>query len=209
MQKLRSLVGRAHSEVYRLCDSYASHGMDREIARRNSIRGQGKYLWLTAEESVVAGDLAKIIVPSDDETPGLDDIDVLGPSAVEMLDKLLRIDQWKQMTYARGLLAFDCWAETKHGCIFSKLDENSQAALFREAQRYCERLLSGSKMTKLWRTLSEAIWGMRGRYLAAQLYPVIRRDFLRVFYTSRVSWIWLEYDGPPMDEGYPRLVPRR
>jgi len=209
MSKLKRFARRLYSVLYRACQWLASLEADRELARRDSARGQGKYHWLTEEESSVAGELAKIIVPSDEETPGLDDIDVLGPSAVEMLDKLLHSDSGKQKIYARGLLAFESWASRKHGRRFSQLDVTDQSAMFREAQQYSEKLQSGSKAIQAWRSLSGVMRAADGRFFAAQLYPEIRKDFLQVFYTSRVSWVWLEYDGPPMDEGYPRLARRR
>lgn len=209
MSKLKRFARRSYSGLFRACEWLTSREADRELARRESTRGQGKYHWLTAEESLVAGELAKVIVPSDEATPGLDDIDVLGPSAVEMLDKLLRGDPGKQKIYARGLLAFDSRAERKHGHPFPQLEVADQVALFREAQLYSERLQSGSKVIQAWRMLLGVMRAADGQYFAAQLYPEIRKDFLQVFYTSRVSWVWLEYDGPPMDEGYPRLARRR
>ena len=42
-------------------------------------------------------------------------------------------------------------------------------------------------------------------FVAGLLYPHVRSDCFQVFYTSRVSWIWLEYDGPPMEKGYLKL----
>jgi hypothetical protein len=38
------------------------------------------------------------------------------------------------------------------------------------------------------------------------LYPVIRNDCIQIFYTSQVSWVWLGYDGPPMEKGYSNLI---
>jgi hypothetical protein len=43
----------------------------------------------TAGEAVAAEALAKVIVPSDEDTPGLEDVDVFGPAAIALLDKLV------------------------------------------------------------------------------------------------------------------------
>ena len=32
---------------------------------------------------------------------------------------------------------------------------------------------------------------------------------MEAFYTSEVSWLWLEYDGPPMPHGYSNLLEPR
>jgi Gluconate 2-dehydrogenase subunit 3 len=209
MSRLKSIAKRSSSSLYHAYFSFASRPVDRELARRNSSRGQGKMRWFTAEEAAVAVALAKIIVPSDDETPGLDDIDALGPPAIELLDKLLYKNHGKRDIYARGLLSFDWWAARRHGRSFTELDVDAQIALLREAQHYSETLRSGSRAVRAWRNLRGVSQSTKGSFFAAQLYSDIRNDCLQIFYTSRVSWVWLEYDGPPMDEGYPKLAARR
>lgn len=209
MPGLRNIAKYCFLTSYRECLSFASRRINRELARRNADRGRGSLRWFTPEEAAVAVALTKVIVPSDDETPGLDDIDVLGPPAIDILDKLIQKNQYKQDIYARGLLSFDMWAMERRGRQFAALTPSDQSMLLQEAQRYSEKLREGSRPVRVWRMLCGIIQAAKGLLFAAQLYPEIRNDCLQVFYTSRVSWVWLEYDGPPMDEGYPRLEPRR
>src|SRR6202161_4542111 len=86
---------------------WVSRTLNQEIERRNARRGHNAFRWFTPEEAAVAEALAHIIVPSDEETPGLDDVDVLGPSAMVVLDKLIKTSSHKQYVYSRGLLSFD------------------------------------------------------------------------------------------------------
>jgi hypothetical protein len=208
MSNLGGIVKQWFLTFYGICLSFASRRLNREITRRNSCRGQGTLQWLTLEEAAVVIALAKIIVPSDDETPGLDDIDVLGPSAIDVLDKLIKKNPYKQELYARGLLSFDVWASKKHDRQFAAMTTSNQVTIFREAQLYSQRLHNGPRPLRALYMLLGVTQSGKGRFFAAQLYPEIRNDCLQAFYTSRVSWIWLEYDGPPMDEGYPRLQAR-
>jgi len=208
MPNVRRIVRGVFRGCYHWFLSLASQPIDRELTRRDSRRGGGNLRWFTPEEAEVAAALANVIVPSDEETPGLDDIDVLGPSATTMLDKLLQADRHKQDVYARGLLSFDLWAIRKHGCPFAKLTAGDQLALFQQAQQFNEKLSSGSRVIRAWRLLCGVTQAAKGPLFAARLFPEIRNDCFQVFYTSRVSWVWLEYDGPPMDEGYPKLTAR-
>jgi hypothetical protein len=196
-----------------LQDAYLAvlaRGMKRDLARRDAQRGDGNFRWLTPEEAAVAEALARIIVPSDDETPGIDEVGVLGPPAMETLDKLIASSSDRQHLYSRGLLSFDTWALNLHGCKFAELPKEDQTALFKTAQQMDEDWTGGATpVTKACNRLRVAAQAGRGALFASQLYSQIRNDCLQVFYTSRVSWVWLEYDGPPMDKGYPSLVESR
>jgi len=196
--------------VMTFCVSAAARSFDTELARRDAVRRQGPFRWFTSEEAVVAEALARIIVPTDEETPGIDDIDVLGPPAVELLDKLIATCGERQQTYSRGLLSFDVLASKAHKCKFADLAKEDQTKLFQIAQRASEDWTAGvPAILKGLRRARSIVRARNGRLFAAQLYPQIRSDCFQVFYTSRVSWIWLEYDGPPMDDGYPHLEARR
>lgn len=189
--------------------SLASRVLNKELLRRNNLRGQGRFQWLLPEEAAVAEALANVIVPSDMDAPGIDEIDVLGPPAISMLDQMIATNPEKQRVYSRGLLSFDIWAGREFGCRFAELTANDQASLFRAAQQIYEYLISGgSALSKAWRRVRGIRDVSSGHFFAAQLYPHMRGDCLQIFYTSRVSWVWLEYDGPPMDQGYPRLARR-
>ena len=188
----------------------AERGMKKELARRDSERGRNNLRWFTSDEAMVAEALANVIVPSDEETPGLDEVDVLGPSAIVALDKLVATSLQRQHLYSHGLLAFETWALNQRGCKFAEMPKEDQIMLFRAAQQVYEDWTAGAHpIIKAWHRLRGITRARSGSFFAGQLYPQIRSDCLQVFYTSRVSWVWLEYDGPPMDKGYPNLMEPR
>jgi hypothetical protein len=116
---------------------------------------------------------------------------------------------YRQYLYSRGLLSFDVWALKKHGCKFADMTKEDHIGLFRAAQQINEGLAAGvSILGKVWSKVRAITLAGNGSSFAANLYPQIRSDCLQVFYTNRVSWVWLEYDGPPMDKGYPNLLAR-
>lgn len=185
----------------------SQRAIDQELSRRNNQRFRDGLQWFTRDEAAVAEALANIIVPSDEETPGLEEVNVLGPSAIVALDKLASESSDRQLLYSRGLLSFDMWALARHGCIFTEMSRRDQIELLRAAQQIFESWTgTTSAVRKAWSRLRTLSGGGNGSFYAAQLYPQIRNDCFQVFYTSRVSWIWLEYDGPPMDDGYKSLV---
>jgi len=193
-----------------ICLKVSTGGMNRELARRDAQRGGKNLRWLMPEEAVVAEALATIIVPSDEEAPGIEEVCVLGPPAIVALDDLVARSSESQHLYSRGLLAFDIWAQSRHGCKFAEMPTEHQIMLFRAAQHDYERWAAGgSRLKKAWHRLRAISQARNGSYFAAQLYPQIKDDCLRVFYTSRVSWTWLQYDGPPMDKGYSSLATPR
>jgi hypothetical protein len=181
-----------------------------EVDRRNTQRSANSGQWLLPEEAAVAESLARVIIPSDEGTPGIDEVCVLGPSAITSLDKMIRNCSYRQEVYARGLLSFDVWSLRKHRRKFVELSTEQQANLFRAAQEINEsQQANPSAITKRWRRFDAFAEVRRGTSYAAELYPIIRADCLEIFYTSRVSWVWLEYDGPPMEKGYSSLVQPR
>lgn len=197
------------SKCFNALQAVALGGMDKELARRDGERGRHNLRWFTAEEAVVAEALARVIVPSDEEAPGIDEVDVFGPPAVVALDNLIVMSPHRQYRYSRGLLSFDIWALKNHGCKFAEMTKEDQKAMFREAQQIKESMApERSTLAKGWRKVHANLIARNGSLFAADLYPQIRSDCIQVFYTSRVSWVWLEYDGPPMDKGYPKLLPR-
>jgi hypothetical protein len=192
------------------CCAVVSRGMDEELARRESEREHDTFRWFTPEEAAVAEILASIIVPSDEDSPGIREVGVLGPPAIVALDTLIVGSSYRQDLYSRGLLSFDAWARKEHGCKFVELRKEDQIMLFGAAQQFYEHSTApGSAINKAWRKLHSIMQARNGSLFAVALYPMIRSDCLQVFYTSRVSWIWLDYDGPPMDQGYSRLETSR
>jgi len=188
----------------------AERGMKEELARRDGERGGHNLRWFTPDEAVVAEALARVIVPSDEGTPGIDEVDVFGPPATVALDGLVATSPYRQYLYSWGLLSFDVWALKKHGCKFAEMTKVDQIGLFMAAQHINESMAPGaSKLARAWWKVRITLVAGYGSLFAANLYPQIRSDCLQVFYTSRVSWVWLDYDGPPMDKGYPNLMERR
>ena len=185
-------------------------GMKEELARRDKARGGHGLQWLTPEEAECAEALARVIVPSDEETPGLAEIDVFGPPAAVALDGLISASGYLRYLYARGLFSFDLWARKTHECKFAAMKKEDQVAMFAAAQQIAESLAAGgSKWANVSKKIRATIMAGNGSFFAAKLYPQIRSDCLQIFYTSRVSWTWLGYDGPPMDKGYPSVVEPR
>jgi len=192
------------------CARLRSMGLERKLARCAAERGRGGLQWITPREAVVAEALANLIVPADEETPGIEHVCVLGPSTVESLDRLIANSPSRQELYGRGLLAFDLWAQQLGGCAFAALSQADQTRLLQASQDIDEQWTSrGPLVQKAWRRFKIAIRGRGLPFSVGKLFPQLRNDCLQIFYTSRVSWIWLGYDGPPMDEGYPKLAARQ
>jgi hypothetical protein len=207
---LRGMCTSCFNALLNICFAVASRGTQKELARRDATRAHNSFRWFTPDEAVVAEALARIIVPSDEETPGMDEVGVLDAPAIVALDHLVATSSYRQNVYSRGLLSFDTWALKEGGCKFAEMSSECQIALVRAAQQmYEEWTGSVPAIRKAWRRLRAITRARDGSFFAAQLYPQIRNDCLRVFYTSRVAWTWLEYDGPPMDKGYPSVVAPR
>jgi hypothetical protein len=191
------------------CFQIISRKLSTELVRRSTERGNGALQWLTPVESSVAEALANLIVPPDDDTPGIEDVGVLGPTALESLDRLIENSPERQALYSRGLLAFDVWSQKEHGCLFASMSHEDQIRLVKASEHIYEDWISPAPLVqKAWRRFKIVIREKGVPFSTAQLFPQIRNDCLQIFYTSRVSWLWLGYDGPPMDEGYPQLKAR-
>jgi hypothetical protein len=181
----------------------------RELRRLEQNRPRDGERWFTREESALVEILASLVVPSDETGPGADQMGRMGPSAAETLDHLVRRSSRRQTLYARGLLALDRLARQQHRSRFVELSRDDQLRLLHFIDRLqltwsSPRSLRdkiGSKIAILYRKWS-------GVYAAAELFPFLVQDVLQAFYSNRVSWTWLGYDGPPMPEGYPLLQRR-
>jgi hypothetical protein len=188
----------------------AVRDLEKELAVRHGARGSGSFRWFTPEEALVAEALARTIVPSDEEAPGADEVGVLDAPAIVTLDRLVAASAYRQYVYSRGLLGFDAWAHKERNCSFGEMPKEDQITFFRIAQQNSETSArEASGIQRAWRRLREIGQVRDGRLFAALLYPQMRYDCLQVFYTSRVSWTWLEYDGPPMENGYPSVTAPR
>lgn len=210
LRYLRTIGIKCFDRLLNACLALALIDFNKELGRRNAGRGGNSLQWLTPEEAVVAEALAKIIVPSEEGSPGIDEVCIFGPSAITSLDKMIKESPGRQHFYSRGLLSFDIWALKEHGCKFGGLSTDQQTTLFRAAQEINDSSQANtSRIAKVWRRFRTLTQTRRGTFYAAALYPMIRHDSLQIFYTSRASWTWLEYDGPPMEKGYSNLTRRR
>src|SRR5208283_2680528 len=125
-----SYLRRVRIKCFNALQAVGARGMSKELARRDGERGCHNLRWFTPEEAVVAEALARVIVPSDEETPGIDEVDVFGPPAIVALDGLVATSPHRQYLYSRGLLSFDVWALKKHGCKFAEMSKEDQIRLF-------------------------------------------------------------------------------
>jgi hypothetical protein len=151
---------------------------------------------------MVVATLASIIVPSGDAEPGAKESDV-----TSALDRLLAQSESRRSLYARGLLACDEWALRKHGRVFMELTAEQQLGLLRWVDRVGARWAGATSMTG--KAVRKAVMlYKKSRNPLVELFPVLVQDVLGAFYTSRVSWQWLGYDGPSMPQGYPDLRER-
>jgi hypothetical protein len=207
MSSLKSAAVNCYNRLQDALLARLAAGADRKFVPPNRQGGTDGFQWFTAEEAAVAEALARIIVPSDDETPGIDEVGVLDTPAMQVLDRLVAASSERQKLYSRGLLAFDVWAHKKFKRSFAQLPVDDQTELFKSAEQLSQRYWGGSSVVqKAWRRLRAMARARTGAFFAAQLYPQVRSDCFRIFYTSRVSWVWLDYDGPPMDKGYQSVV---
>lgn len=175
-----------------------------DVARRNQARPGDGYKWFVHEEAELVRTLASLIVPSDEETPGANEMDVLGSSVLEVIDALVSSSKERQAVYAEGLVVLEELAETIHKTKFLQLPVSKQNHLLNSLDRSAQnRTRNGPIVKKLkkYLTLFQAAW--KGSFPAVKLFSRLRSDVMEAFYTSKVSWVWLEYDGPPMPHGYP------
>jgi len=185
-----------------------------ELERRTRARRCDRSHWFLPEETALIEALASVIVPSDEDAPGAKEIDVLGYSVAETLDAWVVSALEKQAKYSRGLVALDELTKRMYGsrCVDLSMEKHFELLKFleglhRDRSKPCSLF---GKLKKRWLILQE-MWN--GLAPAIELFPMLIRDVQAAFYTSQVSWIWLEYDGPPMPYGYrdlhkPRLPAR-
>ena len=204
----RLLVAQLKSALHKVENHVRKHSAERmnEIARRNQIRPGNGNKWFVFEEAALLEALAALIVPSDEDTPGVNEMDVLGSSAVKVIDSRVANCAERQPVYTEGLIAFDELAERIHGSKFIVLPESRQLDLLTFLDKPVPSRPDGSPlMRKLGRHLQRLRAVRDGSLPAIGLFSQLRQDVLEAFYTSEVSWIWLGYDGPPMPHGYSDL----
>ena len=183
-----------------------SLNLEYELAHRNRKRPEDSTHWLISEETALIDVLASLLVPSDENTPGANEMDVLGSSAAKVLDILIAGSSWRQYLYAKGLIAFDKLAERTYKSKFTELEVSRQLELLKYLEKSIQnRQNIHSPMSKLRKNILIIPQLREGSLPAIELYPTLVMDIMQAFYTSEVSWIWLGYDGPPMPHGYTEL----
>lgn len=183
----------------------ADQAHSQELARRNQARPRAGARWFTAQEYALVGVLAALVVPSDDAGSGAPEAGV-----ADALDSLLASSQRVRGLYASGLLAFDELAQRQYGRQFIELERSEQMRLLNLVDQTYQRTkyAEGSTADKVRRKLADVYysWPAPGAWdglgAAVDLFPKLVDDVKRTFYTSRVAWDWLGYDGPPFPHGY-------
>jgi hypothetical protein len=166
--------------------------------------------WFTADESALVKILANLIVPSDDTGPGAAQLAVAGRPAVETLDRLVAGSRPRQAVYARGLPALDRLAKDAYRSKFADLSQPDQVRLLQVVDRVGRKWAKPDSLaSKIGTRIVILYHKWSGLYPAVELFRTLVQDVLQTFYTDPLSWAWLDYDGPPMPEGYPGLVRRR
>ena len=135
-------------------------------------------------------------------------MEIIGASAIRQIDRLVSTRRASRPVYARGLIAVDEMARRMHGRGFAVLADDEKVSVVSAMESIHSRGADPS-LGRLRRRLAHAAGMWRGASAAAELYPVMVSDTQRVFYSSEIAWLWLQYDGPPMPLGYKQLdVPR-
>lgn len=174
----------------------------RTLARLERDRPQETGRWLTPAEDRILAALASLIIPSDDTGPGAADADVTAA-----LDRLLAGSPARQTLYRNGLLACDEWAQREYGRSFVTLAPDHQRELLRWVEPADSAVTRTASLTGKLRRKAVDFY-RKWRCPLVELFPELSRDVMGAFYTHRVCWDWLGYDGPPMPDGYPDLRER-
>jgi len=191
------------SEIQTLL-GHLSWKRERELARRRRERPRGSARWLRDDESELIGVLATLIVPSDEAGPGAPEAGV-----VQALDVMVAASPQLQSLYERGLLALDELARRANGDSFVTLTRDRQVQLLNYLDRLWGEISDTESLTR--KIMGAALMlrvAANGSLAAAQFFSRLVGDVKQAFYTSRVGWEWLGYDGPPMPQGYPDLAVR-
>jgi len=103
---LRKIGSKCSNWLLNACLAFVPRNFNQELGCRNAERKGCSGQWLTPEETAVAEALTKIIISSEEESPGIDEVGVLGPSAITLLDKMISECPIKPHFYSRGLLSY-------------------------------------------------------------------------------------------------------
>jgi hypothetical protein len=133
---------------------------------------------------------------------------MLDRSAAEAIGALVAGSERRQVLYAHGLRDLNRLAAAKYGSAFVHLPPEKQRELLHSVDRRHQRSSASPSLISKIRTRVVALYQNWTRPAMA-FFPLLVDDVMRVFYTDRVSWAWLGYDGPPMPDGYRDPLDRR
>jgi hypothetical protein len=170
------------------------------LSRREHERPTDGVRWFVPAEYALVKVLSSIIIPSGINGPGAIEADVVGH-----IDRMVAASTNIKNVYGNGLAAFDLAAERQYGRIFTELNPSQQIELFAlvEQASVVMNLDPSSLPLRAYRKVS--FWyyfewlGLRA---AAELFDRLLLDTKVSFYTSKVAWDWLGYEGPPFPLGY-------
>src|SRR5262245_19019540 len=214
-QSVKSYVKSLRIAAPRLAKDTARDGLQRigtslwssaqtrraELARRNELRNGATGQWFTDEERKLVLELADLIVPATEGSPGAKDVGI-----VERLGELVAGSPPRQRLYGRGLVAFDELARRVHGVAFADLQKDQQVELAKRIEQLEATGRGGPSAAHKLKSLLKILQYQRsGTFAAIELWRMSITDVTALFYTSPESWKWLGYDGPPMPRGYPDL----
>src|SRR5690349_16574334 len=99
---LEKLIRAADHRVQRIssCSLATSHEHARRVERRNDLMARGETRWFLPKEAAVIEALGSFIVPSDEGTPGANEIDVLGASLADTIGSWIACNPEKQLKYS-------------------------------------------------------------------------------------------------------------
>jgi hypothetical protein len=168
------------------------------VSHRAARTPGSQFAVLRENEVALIRCLANLIVPYDDETPGAEDAD-----AVRWIDTSLSLSAQRTALYAAGLIAIDEMAVKASGVGFVEMPHDAQIALLRQIETMVDTIqITPTLGTKLKSVATSVSCQLSGTADAIALFEVLVADVKQAFYTSEICWRWLEYDGPPMFQGY-------
>jgi hypothetical protein len=204
MSKLLHVLRRIDEKIVDFLAGF-SRQTAAELRARDTSRPRTAGHWLTPEERRTVEVLASLIVPSETGSPGAKEAD-----AAQKIDRFISESPKKQEIYGRGLVALDRWSSDKYGCGFEELAPEQQIDFLKHVDLLHRQWLGADvPKNKIKSMLLLRCYKITGYFSAVALFPWLRQDALKAFYTCRVSWNWLGYDGPPMPHGYPDLFESR
>jgi len=170
-------------------------------SKEGADRSRPATRWFTASEMASTAAIASLIIPSDGNGPGADDLGIAG-----LLDELVAESPDRQKVYRAGLLAFEDLAKEHHQKTFFELDPREQFDLFKavdEARLAMDRELS----TPVDRAARKLSYWYYYRWIgvtvpATEFSARVVQDVKTKFYSSQQAWKWLGYEGPPFPTGY-------